>query len=285
MKKYLILLAIPFAFGCNNNTEVEKLNAEKQELLAQAASKDSTINTLVQSFNEVEGNLSSIKEKENSIQMKAKENNPEMKNDVKARITEDIQAITDLMAENKNKIASLRKQLKKSGLKVAEFEKMIDRLNQQLAQKDEEIAALNRQLENLNIAVTGLTAKVDTLSRSNRDKANVINNQVNELNKAYYIVGKSKDLITKKIIAKEGGLIGIGSAKKLSADFDKDMFTEVDITKTTFINLNGKKVKLLTSHPSDSYKIEGGEKKAEKIVITNPAKFWKASKYMVITAE
>jgi chromosome segregation ATPase len=284
MKKYLILLAIPLMFGCNN-AELEKLKAEKQTLEVQASSKDSTINTLVQSFNDVEGNLSSIKEKENSIQMKAKNNNPEMKNDVKARIAEDIQSITDMMAENKNKIASLRKQLKKSGLKVAEFEKMIDHLNQQLAQKDEEIAALNQQLMALNISVSNLNAKVDTLAKSNRDKSKVINNQVDELNKAYYIIGKSKDLITKKIIAKEGGLIGIGSSKKLANDFDNNMFTEIDITKTSSINLGGKKVKLLTTHPSDSYKIEGGEKKAERIVITNPAKFWKASKYMVITAE
>ena len=60
------------------------------------------------------------------------------------------------------------------------------------------------------------------------------------------------------------------------------MFKTVDITQTNTIPINSKEAKLVTSHPSDSYKLQVENDKVTNIVITDPDKFWKASKYLVI---
>ncbi len=39
-----------------------------------------------------------------------------------------------------------------------------------------------------------------------------------------------------------------------------------------------------TTHPADSFKIEGDDK-ADKLIITDAGEFWSASKYLVIIVE
>ena len=47
-------------------------------------------------------------------------------------------------------------------------------------------------------------------------------------------------------------------------------------------------MKIITSHPSESYTLEKDAAKKDKvknIVITNPDKFWSASKYLVVVKD
>ena len=59
---------------------------------------------------------------------------------------------------------------------------------------------------------------------------------------------------------------------------------ETKSTDTQVKEINTK-AKLLTVHPSDTYKFDGTKDKIEKITITNPEEFWSASKYLVIEVE
>ena len=95
-----------------------------------------------------------------------------------------------------------------------------------------------------------------------------------------YCFGSKKELKQNNII----GRSGILTSKKLNEDFNKKYFRKIDITKNYSIPLAVKKVELITSHPSDSYKLIG-EKNVEKLLITNPKSFWEASKYLVILTE
>src|SRR5207253_11489062 len=82
-----------------------------------------------------------------------------------------------------------------------------------------------------------------------------------------------------------GGLLGMGKTSKLSSNFDNSKFTKIDYTQTTVIAVNSDNVKIITSHPTDSYKMENDSKKkgvVRNLVITNPEKFWSASKYLVV---
>jgi len=49
--------------------------------------------------------------------------------------------------------------------------------------------------------------------------------------------------------------------------------------------LNVKKVKIITSHPSESYQLVEADGKVEKIVIKDTKAFWATSKYLVIVVE
>jgi len=285
MKKYfIILLLIPFVYACNiSESEMAKLKEEQQKLIDISHKKDSIIFAIIKSFNEIEDNLALIKEKENIISLSTKDAT-EFEKNRRTQIIEDIQLINALMMENKRKIASMnkkitsfRKELRGSGLKVAEFEKMIARLTKSIEEKDMEISTLKDELVNLNISL-------DSLSVVYSEQTEVIEQQIETLNTAYYCYGTFKELKAQGVVTKEGGFIGIGRTEKLTDDFNKTYFTQIDITETISIDIFNKKVKIITSHPSGSYKLEGLDK-VDKLLITNPEEFWSASKYLVVIVE
>ena len=233
--------------------------------------KDAAIQELVSSFNEIQENLNTIKEKEKIISKVTSDGDVKSKED---QIKEDIQSIYDLMAKNKDRIGSLSKKLKNSKLKIDGLEKMIDNMQVTLNLKDSEIEELKTKIEGLNVELSNLTTNYKAVENESNQKTEIINT-------AFYAIGTSKELKEKNVITKEGGIIGLGKTTKLSSDFNKDYFTKINIEKTTSINLGAKKIKMLTTHPSNSYKLIG-EKPIEKLEITNTKEFWSASKYLVI---
>ena len=154
---------------------------------------------------------------------------------------------------------------------------MIENLQNSINLKDEEIADLKTRMEGLNIELSNLTTNYQEVETENQVKTN-------EINTAYYAIGTSKELKEKNVISKEGGFIGIGKTTKVKSDFNKEYFTKVNIEQTASINIGSRKAKIITTHPSSSYKIIG-EKPVEKIEITNAKEFWSASKYLVIIIE
>ena len=233
--------------------------------------KDAAIQELVSSFNEIQENLNSIKEKEKIISKVTSDGDVKSKED---QIKEDIQSIYDLMAKNKDRIGSLSKKLKNSKLKIEGLEKMIENMQATLNLKDSEIEELKTKIEGLNVELSNLTTNYKAVENESNQKTEIINT-------AFYAIGTSKELKEKNVITKEGGIIGLGKTTKLSSDFNKEYFTKINIEKTTSINLGAKKIKMLTTHPSNSYKLIG-EKPIEKLEITNTKEFWSASKYLVI---
>ncbi len=233
--------------------------------------KDAAIQELVSSFNEIQENLNAIKEKEKIISKVTSDGDVKSKED---QIKEDIQSIYDLMGKNKDRIGSLSKKLKNSKLKIEGLEKMIENMQATLNLKDSEIEELKTKIEGLNVELSNLTTNYKAVENESNQKTEIINT-------AFYAIGSSKELKEKNVITKEGGIIGLGKTTKLSSDFNKEYFTKINIEKTTSINLGAKKIKILTTHPSNSYKLIG-EKPIEKLEITNTKEFWSASKYLVI---
>ena len=233
--------------------------------------KDAAIQELVSSFNEIQENLNTIKEKEKIISKVTSDGDVKSKED---QIKEDIQSIYDLMAKNKDRIGSLSKKLKNSKLQIDGLEKMIENMQATLSLKDSEIEELKTKIEGLNVELSNLTTNYKAVENESNQKTEIINT-------AFYAIGTSKELKEKNVITKEGGIIGLGKTTKLSSDFNKEYFTKINIEKTTSINLGAKKIKILTTHPSNSYKLIG-EKPIEKLEITNTKEFWSASKYLVI---
>lgn len=287
MKKYaLVLLIIPFLISCNQQ-KVKQLELKNDSLVSQANLKDESINEFLMAFNDIQYNLDSIKEKEMIISERT-EGKTEFKKKAKDQITNDINTIYNLLTDTKDKLADLRKKLGKSNYQVKELEKMMDLMSKQIEAKDQEIEILTTELEVLNIQVTDLTNDVSDLKLETaeqkaiiQDKNDEIAKKTKELNTAYYVVGTKKELKENNITTAEGGFIGIGKGKKLKADFDTDYFTKIDIRSTNKIAIPGKKVNVITSHPTESYTITG-EGDDRMLEITNSEEFWKSSKYLVV---
>ncbi|MBL7918053.1 MAG: hypothetical protein JNM96_06625 [Bacteroidia bacterium] len=286
MKKYALLAitalfvsASLFITSCGSgekeaNPLADSLKTVNNSLNGELNVKELALQEFVNAFNEIQDNLNTIKEKEKIVTSSSTTGDVKNKED---QIKEDIQAIYDLMGKNKNRINTLSRKLKQSNVKMEGLETMIANLQNSLNLKDEEIAELKSKIESLNIELSSIQTDYKDLQDENEVKTQVIKT-------AYYAFGTSKELKEKNIITKEGGFIGLGKSTKVKEDFNRDYFTKIDIDQTTSINIGAKKAKIITTHPSGSYKLIGA-KSVEKIEITNAEEFWSASKYLVIIIE
>jgi DNA repair exonuclease SbcCD ATPase subunit len=288
MKKLLMIAAVAvLATGCHNyKADVEALQKEKETLITDSKQKNEMINEFVASMNEIETNLSTISEKQASIDMSA--SNPEMTRSQRERINEEIASINELMKANRDKVADLQKKLKRSNSRIGEFEKMVANLSQQIEAKDKELAELNTKLNDLNTQVATLNTNVSTLTTQNEEKTKYIDDQTAKLHTAYYTKGTYKELEGKNVLTKEGGFLGIGKEQKVTNDFNPDAFAKVDITQTKVIPIESRNAKVITTHPTNSYVLETKEqdkKYVTNLVINDPDQFWKASKYLVVMVQ
>ncbi len=281
------IIVILTATSCNQKEkrQIDLLTKENEALRHESQSKDSTINQFFLLLNEIEQNLSEVKQKQQVISKNTIQNG-ELKDDVREQIDQDIQTINELMDKNKKTISYLNKKLKESNLKIAEFERMLAQTVQQIEERDAEIVDLKEKLTTLNFSVETLNAKVDTLTENNIELTHKVTVQTEVINTAWYAFGSKKELLENGIIDKTGGFLGIGKTTKMKADFDNSYFKKIDISQVKTLDLFVKKAKIITTHPSDSYQLITGQNGAvEKIEITNPEKFWSASKYLVIEVE
>lgn len=256
------------------NPLADSLAGVNGELSGQLSEKEKALQEFVTAFNEIQDNINAIKEKEKIVTAAEKSGDVKSKEE---QIKEDIQAIYDLMSKNKSRIGSLTKKLKDSNSKIKGLEEMIANLQSQIDAKENEIADLKSQLESKNIELSNIQMNLENVEAESSAKTE-------KMNTVFYAIGTKKELTEKNVITKEGGFIGIGKSTKVKDDFNKDYFTKVDASQTTSITIGAKKAKILSNHPSNSYKLIG-EGKVEKIEITNTDDFWSNSKYLVIVIE
>jgi len=285
MKKLFLIPAFLVFAACHNyQADIDKVQKEKSDLVDAAKYKDSTIVSFINEVNEIESNLATIETKQANIASTA--NGAELKGSQAERIQENIKSINDLMKENKDRIATLSKKLKNSNLKIVEFEKTVASLNTQMADKDKQVAELNEKVAGLNTTVDKLNTDVGTLTATKEQNEKTIADETTALHTAYYTTGTAKELLTKKVLTKEGGFLGLGKSPKMMNNFDNTAFNTIDITKTSTIPIGAKDAKIVTTHPTDSYTIQhAGKDQISSLVITDPDRFWKTSKYLVVVVE
>jgi len=290
MKKLLFVLSVMVLVSCGQHKkEIARMQAKQDSIAQLGVQKDNTILEYISSMNEIQSNLDSIKTIQKIVSVQTAPGT-ELKAEAKKRVIEDIAQINNLLQKNKEMVSALQGKLRNSNMKIAELEKMIEMLNKQVGDKDAEIVVLKQQLEKLNVDVAGLNQKVETITKESeqaiKEKNEVIDTKTTELNTAYYGFGAKKELETKNVIEKEGGVLGMGKTLKLKKDFNRDFFMKVDIRQFSSLPLNTKKAKLVTYHPDGSYHfVMTAKKTVESIVIDKPEEFWKASKYMLIVVE
>ena len=289
MRKLMIIAAaIPLLYACNQDAVEEnaRLKTENEQLSIENQQQDSLINDFVSSLSLIHENLSTIREKEESIK-EAQEGGMESSQSMKEEILSDVEVINELLSENKRAIADLNDKIQRYSYEVGKFKKMVANLNKEIETKDNQVLELKESLAAQNFEMTKLNSKLDTLSATSKKQSEMIASQTEDLNSAYYAVGTFKDLQENDVVDKKGGVIGIGSTKTIAEDFNREYFTKIDIRKTTIIPLEGseKDVKLVSNHPSDSFKWNKEENKVQSLEITNPETFWKASKYLVVLVD
>lgn len=280
MKKlfFMVCCAALLMTGCKDgkNAPGQASVQQTDSLNDVIAQKDSEINEMMGTLNDIEEGFRLINEAENRVALLKNGEGTSKKQNLK----ENIQFIAERMKQNRELIAKLQKQLESSTLKGGQLKKTIDNLTAQLEEKDKQLLALREELDKKDIHISeldetigNLNTNVSNLSVDNQQKAETINAQDKQLNTAWYVFGTKKELKGQHIL--EGG-------KVMNGNFNKNYFTKVDIRNTTEIKLYSKSAKLLTAHPASSYSLTHDASKQYVLRITNPQIFWSTSKYLVV---
>ena len=280
MKKlfFIVCCAALLVTGCKDGkNSPESTNVHLADSLNEViAQRDSEINDMMGTFNEVQEGLRQISEAEGRVALAKSGEGTSSKQKMK----EDIQFIAAQMKKNKELIAQLQKKLEGSSLNATQLKKTIEGLQAQLVEKEKQLQTLREELDKKDIhimeldeSVNNLNTNVSNLKNESQKKTETINAQDKQLNTAWYVFGTKKELKGQRIL--ENG-------KVMNGNFNKNYFTKIDIRNTTEIKLYSKSVKLMTAHPSSSYTLVRDANKQYTLRITNPQIFWSTSKYLVV---
>jgi uncharacterized coiled-coil protein SlyX len=255
--------------------------SDSLELVVSA--KDSLINAVFADINAISENLALIKSRENLITVAGESEGGRRPVE---EIDNDIKAIDRLLRENRAKIESLQRsaaQLRKANLRIDGLEKMIADMNRQLAEKKAEVEQLRESLVRMGDEVKSLTEEVAVRSAEVENLSGEKVELQNQLNTVYYIVGAEKELRDAQIINKQGF---IGRTLTVGRNSNFDSFTMADSRLLSEVPVGQKKATLVTSHPEGSYElVTDANKVVEKLIITDPVRFWESSKILIISCK
>lgn len=282
--RYVIVMALGAAFAlasCVSKSGAVKVEEQRDSLVTVVSAKDSLINAVFEDINSISENLALIKTRENLISMAGE---AEGGHRPVEQINKDIAAIDRLLQENRKKIASLQRtaaQLRKANLRIDGLEKMIRDMGAQLAEKKDEIVQLRENLNRMGAEVETLTEQVAVQSAQVENLSTEKVELENQLNTVYYIVGPEKELRDAQIINKQGF---IGRTLTVNKTSNLASFTKADSRLLSEIPVGQKKVSVVTAQPEDSYElVTDGDKVVTKLLITDPVRFWEASKILIVS--
>ncbi len=284
---YAFIAAITLiSVSCVENSEKYKtLVAQRDSLAMEKQMLDSNYNQTLVILNDIEVGFSEINEnaKEIQVNMKGVEGKTASKREL---IAAQMQAIKENMEQNKAKIDELKKLEAKTGRTNSKLSETIKRLQSELDEKTVQLQSLQAELEQKNIKITELTNTVDMQSKNIAEQQSVmeqqkstIKGQDSDLNTVWYCIATSSELKKASILTNTGLF---QSKKVLAADFDKSVFTQTDLRSLPSIPTESKSIKILSTHPQDSYALVKGSDNKITIRIDNPSKFWSVSKYLVV---
>lgn len=278
---FILMVLTSMLLSCNVNNEKEQQSlaeVTKQELATALNERDQLLSLV----KEVSAGLNEIKQLENIMTIAANKQyeNPGQKN----RILADIASLKKKIQQRKTHLDDLESKLQKSTINGKELQETIKALRTQIDSQMEEIESLRQQLTAANEHIGALNNAVDSLNttvttvtgeRYAAQEASV--KLENKLNACFYVIATKSELKKHNIIESSF----LRKTKLMKGDFDKDFFVISDKRTLTTLPLNATKVKVLSSHPENSYELieENGQK---TLKINNPDKFWSLSNYLVI---
>lgn len=275
-----ILIILTFVFtGCKYKKKAEELNKNNQELTSELNQRDSTINALLITINEIDSNLGKITSKQKELEkIPVNANIPE-------KIKKELQDINNLMAANEKRITQLIRTVSRYKGNLSALNTTVDQLQQKISEQSDQLKAYTERIAQLNREVETQDSTIDRMQSMNQMSRGEIHQLTRLLNTAYYIVGSRKELEDKNIILKEGGFLGLfGKVEKPNPNDNPEDFIRINITTDTIIDIMAAKkdVHIITYHSPESYAIKELGNERSELDIYYPQLFWEASKYLIV---
>ena len=284
MKKFIFLLTaaaiLALTAGCNRN-QIAEMESEIESLRAEKDLAASLQDQFLEFLTDVENNLAEIRSKEQVLSKVANER-PQNQQD---RILQDLADISELMDRSRARLGeleNLRRQMRAANQNTQRMQEMIDALTARVEAQEQQIRELQERLRIANERIEVLvTEKREITEESERRQAR-IEEQTIELNTAYWTMGTSQELRENGVITRSGGFIGIGRTLTVNDEAALQHFSRIDIRNFTRLETKSERIEIITPHTSGSFRINDSDRKNLVIEITNPAEFWKSSKFLVV---
>lgn len=284
MKKLLFAVVAFAAVLTSCNMNQDKLDRQ-QQIIDSLANVNNLSAKEVQDYiaivDAVSESLDYLNAAEGDLQNAGKEGTPQAR---RAALQSKVAAMSNVVKEQRERIAELQKKLNASGGTNKKLQNVIDMLNSQLEQKEAEIAELQAQLADKNVKIEQLTTNVNNLKESNTQLTNTvesqketITSQTDQMNEAYVLVASKADLKAKGILT--GGFLK--KTKVVPSNMNKSLFHKVDQRNFTTLNIPSKSPKVLSPIPADSYTISrNGD--SSVLTVTDAKRFWSVSSFLII---
>lgn len=204
----------------------------------------------------------------------------------KEQIKQNLETYKVMLERQRERISILEKKLKDGDANSKKMLKTIESLKKQLEEKDKAIAELTAELEKKNFDIETLKAHVEQLNTNvaqlneeSAEQKKTIDAQADQLNEAYVIIGTKKEL-------KQAGLMTGGTLFKKSkldlTQVNASAFKKIDIRNVKSFKIPEKSYKILTQMPAGSYKVTENADGTCTLTITDAARFWSVTNYLVI---
>lgn len=277
IKAAILIMAVLSLTGCKYKTMSEQLEVEKQDLMTQLAKSESTMKEYLSVMSDADAKLSALLGQEAGQQAEAGE--------LPARLQQAIADITASMEETEQKYQSARSRYYGVSAKVKALEEEVSELNILVEQRDSLINVMNEKSAALAATIDEQTANIETLTGKNNEMEATISEMTGNLNTAWYVAGTKDELMSRNVITKTGGFLGfLGRVMVLSPSLSSSSMDKIDIREKTTFPLTGTvdKLEFISLHPSGSYQLTTTDAETVTLTVTDPARFWEGSRYMVV---
>ena len=284
--KYFFLSLITISCVSNSETVSEEsrridslqsvLSSKDQaidSLEFQKLNDDSIVNLYALYIQKIKDNINEINKQE--LIINNKKNNPDFIEKDTTDIIKSIKILSKKLQENESMILALNNAVKLEKDKNSQFVSKVTDLREEIAQSNREVYYLKEELNSMNASFEAIFKKYNLQNKKISD----LNQKLNEV---AYVIGSKSELLDNGVLTKSGGLIGIGKTRKLNSDLNTDYFTYVSKYKFQNIPLGYKTVRLMTAHPTSSYRLSTSNEITDSLIIINQDDFWRNSKFLVV---
>jgi len=276
----LAILTIIFAvLWINANDKSKDIMKSNEELKKLYETSTSTINEIQSSLESLEQDLSG----QLFTQKEIPGTSPEER---RTKIISSIANMRDQIEADKKKIATLEKQLATSKSQLKGVQEIVNKLKASISEKEQIMDELQQRLGILNETLeTERRTSAEEIQKREMtitEKEQQITQQSIEANTIYYVYGTRKELMSKGIMDRKGGLLGIGKVSTVKQNIPVEQFTTLNLLENQQITFPATKkgYSILTNHPATSYKVE---KQGDQNVLTIlDATSFRKQKFVVI---
>jgi len=292
VRKYILIpIIVVCVYGCGNGgleERIKGLENENKDLGLKLQKQGTGLESTTSVINDVTALLKNIQETEIKIGRK----------ELKLRNTIEMESTVDVREEMLDSIQGLYDDLKRYREEAVKLQEELDSLMARNTKQNETIATLTAALEeetikvgdmsnkigNLNKHITHMKSELNIKEKEIASKEMEIKSLHQEINSIFYVIGNSRELISKKIIVKKGipllrSLNPFSKNYVLGEDFTLAEFTHERSILNKF-SVDGRIKKILPYRNRSHYDITY-ENGLSFVDIKDSKNFWH-QKYLVI---